>query len=152
MSGNSDKMIQEAYSVVSECLSIIAHDPDAMTSFIKSQKEIRKKIVDKPPEKDKRSRAEKFARTLGVPTTLTNDIRNPENVKNKGRVSGKRLRSQREVAFTKASKGSKNCGYCRKKVSPNEKHDRRTCPQRIEDEKKKSMEQDSHGMFDSEND
>ncbi|KAL4586478.1 hypothetical protein LXL04_011114 [Taraxacum kok-saghyz] len=35
-------------------------------------------------------------------------------------------------------------------VLPNEKaekHDRRTCPQRIEDENKKSMEQDSHGPW-----
>ena len=150
MSGNSDKLIQDAYAVISDCISIIAHDADAMKSFIKSQKEIRKKIVEKPPEKDTRSRAEKFARTLGVPTTLSNDIRNPENVKNKGRVSGKRMRSEREVAFSRSSKGSKTCSYCKKKVEPNEKHDRRTCPQKKEDEANKNNEKDMDGMFDSE--
>ncbi|KAL4561882.1 hypothetical protein LXL04_034064 [Taraxacum kok-saghyz] len=142
-------LVVEEISGVADCISIIAHDTDAMKSFIKSQKEIRKKIVEKPPEKDTRSRAEKLARTLGVPTTLSNDIRNPENVKNKGRVSGKRMRSQIEVAFSRSSKGSKTCSYYRKKVEPNEKHDRRTCPQRKEDEAHKNMEEDMDGMFDS---
>lgn len=45
-----ERMIQDAYSIVTECINIIGHDAEAMTQFLQWQKEILTKVESNPPK------------------------------------------------------------------------------------------------------
>ncbi|KAI3674452.1 hypothetical protein L2E82_52276 [Cichorium intybus] len=116
---------------------MVAHDNDALVKLIEWQNDIKRKIQDNPPARDTRSRTEIMEATIGVSKPDVISIRNPENVRNKGGGSGKRIKGKREIAMVNADKDARTCTFCNKKISPNEKHDRRNCPLTKDKEKKK---------------
>ncbi|KAL4582388.1 hypothetical protein LXL04_006935 [Taraxacum kok-saghyz] len=129
--GECQGMIEDAYRVVADSLNMIAHDPDSMTLFLQWQKEIRNKIEANPPNKDSRTKDELITSMIGSSKVDKITIRNPKNVK----TGGKRLQGRREISMNSSKKDGRTCTYCNKKIEPGEKHDRRNCPVRKEDER-----------------
>ncbi|KAL4573725.1 hypothetical protein LXL04_020541 [Taraxacum kok-saghyz] len=135
--GGCQGMIEDAYRVVADSVNMIAHDPDSMTLFLQWQKEIRNKIEANPPNKDSRTKDELIASMIGISKVDKITIRNPKIVKFKGcGTGGKRLQGRREISMNSSKKDGRTCTYCNKKIAPGEKHDRRNCPVRKEDERK----------------
>ncbi|KAI3766612.1 hypothetical protein L2E82_16677 [Cichorium intybus] len=116
---------------------MVAHDKDAMDKLIEMLKDIRISIRNNPPPKDKRTRSEVMDSAIGVSRPDEITIRNPENIRNKGGGTGKRLKGKREIALKNMEKDPRTCTFCLKKIPPNEKHDRRNCPERKKMEKNK---------------
>ncbi|KAL4562073.1 hypothetical protein LXL04_034264 [Taraxacum kok-saghyz] len=74
---------------------------------------------------------------IGISKVDKITIRNPKNVKFKCcGTGGKRLQGRREISMNSSKKDGRTCTYCNKKIAPGEKHDRRNCPLRKEDERK----------------
>lgn len=42
-----ERVIQDAYSIITDCINVIGHDAEAMAQFLQWQKEIRTKVEQK---------------------------------------------------------------------------------------------------------
>lgn len=68
---------------------MVGHDNEAISQFIKWQKEIKNKIQARPPNQDTRTRTKRLEMVVGVAKPDVLLIRNPENIKTKGSGSEK---------------------------------------------------------------
>lgn len=140
-SGGCNNLIQESYSLLADCINMVGHDAQAMAQLIEWQKEMKSKIQANPPDKDSRSKRERLAAAIGVSIPDEVVIRNPSNIRNKGCGMGKRIKGKREIAMETAGIEGRFCNFCKKKVAPSEKHDKRNCPERKALEKQKELEE-----------
>lgn len=95
-------------------------------------------IIQNPPQQDSRSKSKHFDSFIGVSKPNVNDIWNPVNVSNKGSSSNKRIKIQKYITITTATKDPRGYTFCNKKITPNEKRDQRNRPLRKELERKKN--------------
>jgi len=133
------KDVQDLYAVMAECVGLVAHDPQAMSEYLEWMKEKRNILKTKHQMQDVGTTKELVESFVGVSIPSSTDIRNPENVRNKGCGSSKRLKGQREIAMNNAIAEARHCTYCNKKILPNEKHDRRNCPLRKQHDREKEQ-------------
>lgn len=134
-SSGCEKIVQDIYSILGDCVSLTSHDPQSIEDLLLEMKNIRNKILANPPNKDSRSKSEHFDSLFGVSKPSVNEILNPENIKTKGQREGtksQRMKGKREIAMNLLEKEPRECHFCKKKILPKEKHDTRNCPLRIQ--------------------
>lgn len=77
-------MIQDAYSIITDCINVIGHDVEAMAQFLQWKKEIR--------TKDNHTKKQKLDSMIGVSKLDIPKIKNPKDITNKGWATGKRVK------------------------------------------------------------
>nr|XP_043630526.1 protein FAR1-RELATED SEQUENCE 5-like [Erigeron canadensis] len=105
-------------------------DPAKLVQFRDTLEELKKKAGDDMGSKPPMGSKEFMAAMTGLPQPSSNEVTNPQNIRNKGCGTKRRLKSDREEAILK-EKNWRNCAYCKSL----QQHDIRTCPIRIKAEK-----------------
>ena len=137
------KKVYGLYAILAECVGLTSHNHEAVEDLEVQLKAIRDKILLNSPEKDTRSKNEILESFLGFKKPAVVTIQNPKNIMTKGMgAGGKRKKGQREIALQNEPRG---CAFCKKKISPKDKHDTRNCPVRkkLEEEAKLKKRQES---------
>nr|KAJ0225554.1 hypothetical protein LSAT_V11C100036720 [Lactuca sativa] len=88
-----ERMIQDAYSIVRECINVIRHDVEAMTQFLQWKKEILTKVESNPPKKYNRTKNQKLDSMIGVSKLYVPTIKNPKDISYKGWATKTRVKS-----------------------------------------------------------
>ncbi|XP_076943494.1 protein FAR-RED IMPAIRED RESPONSE 1-like [Bidens hawaiensis] len=96
-----------------------------ISTFVRDQMNIMIKQADETRYKRTHlSKRDRFAAILGYDQPSEVTVHVPGGIKNKGRGSHKRIKSQKEIAISRSGKKYRECKVCHKQG-----HNSRTCPQ-----------------------
>nr|KAJ0194383.1 hypothetical protein LSAT_V11C800390140 [Lactuca sativa] len=126
MKDKNECLIQDAYAILRLSINKIANNKDELDKYTKQLQEVDSGIP-----------LCTSSRASSIPDVI--NIHNPQGIRNKGRASGKRIKSTREKVTETSKKGSRLCILCHK---PN--HNARSCILRL---KKSDLESESINTY-----
>nr|XP_043612441.1 uncharacterized protein LOC122584304 [Erigeron canadensis] len=135
-------ILLDIFRNVDACVNRYLADPAKLVQFRDTLEELKKKAGDDMGSKPPMGSKEFMAAMTGLPQPSSNEVTNPQNIRNKGCGTKRRLKSDREEAILK-EKNWRNCAYCKSL----QQHDIRTCPIRIKAEKLEKEKLRKNEMF-----
>lgn len=130
-------VIRRIYSHVDTAIDKVIGNREKLAKYLDCQEKLSKSCVDDFVESDILPNQEFISEMLGFDRPENVEIQNPVGIRNKGGGTRKRLTTSRERAIANQPKVGRKCGFC----GSYDPHNIRTCPPRLEAEKKKKEQE-----------